>query len=88
MTIEKFERVYAVGRLRELQVRNPMQLGEVWENVRESGPWTVNAYARNAHNCQHFTAKVQNVLQLRMWAQEMGDPSQIPQVLDALWQVD
>jgi hypothetical protein len=83
MTIAQFERAYASGDLRELRVRNPMPLGELWQKVSEDGPWTVKAYGWAAHNCQHFTAKVKDVLDLGIRAEEIGDPIGIPEVLKA-----
>jgi hypothetical protein len=84
MTLEMFEKQYTKVGLRELQVKNPMGLNELWGKLREDGPWTSAAYGWATHNCQHFTGRVLDILHLGIRSEDIGNPKEIPAVLNAL----
>jgi hypothetical protein len=84
MNIRRFELEYSTFPIRELKVKNPMTFREVWEGLKRKGPWTVEAYGWLRHNCQHFTDRVGEILQLEIYGKDIGNPKEIPVVLKAL----
>jgi hypothetical protein len=84
MTLADYQKDYTSFELRELRVRNPMRMSQLWDELHEEGPWTRNAYGWSGHNCQHFTNRVRDILQLELRESDIGNPKEIPEVLKAL----
>jgi uncharacterized membrane protein YgcG len=84
MTLAEFECEYSTFPIRELRVQDPMRLMDVWEKVKEGGPWTVKEYGWMRHNCQHFTERVGAILGLAILDGDIGELKELPVVLQGL----
>jgi hypothetical protein len=81
MTAEVFREEYGTLSLRELRVKNPMRVWELWDAIKEDGPWTVKSYGWLGRNCQHFTDEVRGLLRLELQDDLSEDDAEIPIIL-------
>ncbi|KAK8845815.1 hypothetical protein M9Y10_020738 [Tritrichomonas musculus] len=85
MTLKEFKERYPSIEVMKLNANRKMKLFNFIDEVKESGNWKATDYNWPTNNCQHFTAKLINILQATRDVPNNNDWVDIPKnVLNSL----
>lgn len=81
MSLKEFKSTFSAYKVKKVIPHIEMKLFNYIDKVKKSGNWTAYNYNWPTNNCQHFTAKLINILQATRKSPNINDWIEIPKVV-------